>query len=167
LDEIEKGFAGITGSGNSDAGTTARVFATFLTWLQEKTSPVFVVATANSIQNLPPELIRRGRFDDIFFVDLPNVEERKQIFQIHLQKRGRAPGMFDLNSFSMASDGFSGAEIEQAIIDVLYRTFPKNREINSADVSQVLTETIPLSRTMAEEVTALRNWAQERAKPAS
>lgn len=167
LDEIEKGFAGISGSGNADAGTTSRVFATFLTWLQEKTSPVFVIATANNIDHLPPELLRKGRFDEIFFVDLPSDEERNQIFSIHLKQRDRAPEVFDINSLVQLTDGFSGAEIEQSIIDALYRTFPKNRDISSQDIQEVLQETIPLSKTMSHEINRIREWAKERTRKAS
>jgi SpoVK/Ycf46/Vps4 family AAA+-type ATPase len=167
LDEVEKGFGGVTGSGNSDAGTTARVFATFLTWLQEKTSPVFVVATANNIYNLPPELVRKGRFDDIFFVDLPSAVERKEIFLIHLRKRGRAPERFDIESLAAATEGFSGAEIEQAVIDALYRAFPQNRDILTSDIEAVIKDTVPLSKTMSEDISRLRTWAKDRARPAS
>jgi len=167
LDEVEKGFGGVTGSGNSDAGTTARVFATFLTWLQEKTSPVFVVATANNIDNLPPELVRKGRFDDIFFVDLPSAVERKEIFHIHLRKRGRAPETFDIESLAAATEGFSGAEIEQAVIDALYRAFPQGRDILTNDIGAVINDTVPLSRTMSEDISRLRTWAKDRARPAS
>lgn len=167
LDEVEKGFGGVTGSGNSDAGTTARVFATFLTWLQEKTSPVFVVATANNIDNLPPELVRKGRFDDIFFVDLPSTAERKEIFLIHLRKRGRAPETFDIESLAAATEGFSGAEIEQAVIDALYRAFPQGRDILTSDIGAVINDTVPLSRTMSEDISRLRTWAKDRARPAS
>lgn len=167
LDEIEKGFGGVSGSGASDAGTTARVFATFLTWLQEKTSPVFVVATANNIDALPPELVRKGRFDDIFFVDLPDSKERMDIFKIHLRKRGRAPESFDIEALAAATDGFSGAEIEQAVIDALYRVFPEGRDINSTDIVSVINETVPLSQTMAEDIARLRDWAKDRARQAS
>lgn len=167
LDEVEKGFGGVTGSGNSDSGTTARVFATFLTWLQEKTSPVFVVATANNIDNLPPELVRKGRFDDIFFVDLPSVSEREEIFRIHLRKRGRAPETFDIKSLAEATDGFSGAEIEQAVIDALYKAFPQSRDILTNDIMNVINATVPLSRTMSEDISRLRAWARDRARPAS
>jgi SpoVK/Ycf46/Vps4 family AAA+-type ATPase len=167
LDEIEKGFGGVAGSGNSDAGTTARVFATFLTWLQEKMSPVFVVATANNIDNLPPELVRKGRFDDIFFVDLPSAMERKEIFLIHLRKRGRAPETFDIESLAAATEGFSGAEIEQAVIDALYRAFPQGRDILTNDIEAVINDTVPLSRTMSEDISRLRTWAKDRARPAS
>lgn len=167
LDEIEKGFAGISGSGNSDAGTTSRVLSTFLTWMQEKTSPVFVAATANNIDTLPPELLRRGRFDDIFFVDLPSEDERKQIFRIHLERRGRAPGSFDIDTLAAAAGEFSGAEIEQSIIDAMYKAFPQNRDINTDDISKALKTVIPLSRTMSEDISRLRAWASDRARPAS
>src|SRR5947208_7240325 len=123
VDEIDKAFAGAQGSGVSDGGTTARVFGTFLTWLSEKTAPVFVVATANDISQLPPELLRKGRFDEIFFVDLPTKEERKEIFGIHLEKRGRVPDGFDLDALAKRSEGFSGAEIEQAIVSGLFDAF--------------------------------------------
>ncbi len=167
LDEIEKGFAGISGSGNSDAGTTSRVLSTFLTWMQEKTEPVFVAATANNIETLPPEMLRKGRFDDIFFVDLPDETERKQIFEIHLARRKRAVNTFDIDFLSKSSSGFSGAEIEQSIIDALYKTFPLNRDIQTQDILNVLKDTIPLSKTMEEKIAQLRAWAGDRAKPAS
>src|SRR5512137_811156 len=120
VDEIDKAFAGSQGSGATDGGTTARVFGTFLTWLSEKTAPVFVVATANDISQLPPELLRKGRFDEIFFVDLPSPKEREAIFRLHLERRKQDPAKFDLSALVQASDGFSGAEIEQAIVTALY-----------------------------------------------
>src|SRR5206468_11885663 len=129
LDELEKGFAGTQSSAFSDGGTTSRVFASFLTWLQEKTSAVFVVATANDISQLPPELLRKGRFDEIFFVDLPAVEERREIFGIHLAKRGRDAGQFDLDALVAGSENFSGAEIEQAVISALYDAFYARQEL--------------------------------------
>ncbi|HVO29984.1 MAG TPA: AAA family ATPase, partial [bacterium] len=116
VDEIDKGLSGIASSGSVDGGVTARVFGAFLTWLQEKTAPVFVVATANRIEALPPELLRKGRFDEIFFVDLPDAAERAQIFDIHLRRRGREPAGFDLAALGELADGFSGAEIEQAVV---------------------------------------------------
>src|SRR5678816_3872924 len=116
VDEIDKAFAGSQSSGMTDGGTTARVFGTFLTWLSEKTAPVFVVATANDVSQLPPELLRKGRLDEIFYVDLPSREERSDIFRIHLAKRGREPEEFDLDALVAASPEFSGAEIEEAII---------------------------------------------------
>ncbi|MCK6527399.1 AAA family ATPase [Myxococcota bacterium] len=168
LDEIEKGFAGAAGAASADSGTTARVFASFLTWLQEKRQPVFVVATANDVRALPAELLRKGRFDEIFFVDLPAEEERREILGIHLRRRRRDPATFDLPLLASRSEGFSGAEIEQAVVDALYRAFPEGRrEPTTADVLAALAETVPLSRTMAEPIAALRTWAAHRARDAS
>jgi hypothetical protein len=130
LDEIEKGFSGTGGKGgDSDSGTTARVFATFLTWLSEKTKPVFVIATANSIERLPPEMLRKGRFDEIFFVDLPSAEEREEIFRIHLGRRDRDPAQFDTAALASASSGMSGAEIEAVVVEGLWRAFPQDRDL--------------------------------------
>jgi SpoVK/Ycf46/Vps4 family AAA+-type ATPase len=167
LDELEKGFSGTQSSSFSDAGTTARVFGSFVTWLQEKSSPVFVIATANNVTLLPPELMRKGRFDDIFFVDLPSREERIDIFRIHLQKRGRNPDLFDLDLLALSSEGFSGSEIEQAIISALYDAFDAGRDLTTEDILSSFEETVPLSQTMEEEITALREWAQTRARVAS
>jgi ATP-dependent 26S proteasome regulatory subunit len=167
VDEIEKGFAGIGSSNVSDAGTAARVFGSFITWLQEKKKPVFVIATANTVSQLPPELVRKGRFDEIFFVDLPDAQERASIWQIHLAKRNRDPADFDLTTLAMASDGLSGAEIEQAVIAGLYEAFDKNRALTMGDLLEVLQETVPLSQMMAEEIDSLRAWAKQRARPAS
>jgi len=168
VDEVEKAFSGVKSSGMSDAGTTARVFGYFLTWLQEKESAVFVVCTANDISQLPPEFIRRGRFDEIFFVDLPNPEERREIFSIHLRKRKRDPKNFDLNALVAASEGFTGAEIEQAVISALYDAFDDNmRQLKTEDILRALKETVPLSVTMREGVEGLRRWAKGRARPAS
>jgi SpoVK/Ycf46/Vps4 family AAA+-type ATPase len=167
LDELEKGFSGTHSSSFSDAGTTARVFGSFVTWLQEKSSPVFVIATANNVTLLPPELMRKGRFDDIFFVDLPSREERSDIFCIHLQKRDRRPDFFDLDLLALSSEGFSGSEIEQAIISALYDAFDAGRDLTTEDILASFEETVPLSQTMEEEITALREWAQTRARVAS
>jgi len=168
VDEVEKAFSGVKSSGMSDAGTTARVFGYFLTWLQEKTSAVFVVCTANDISQLPPEFMRRGRFDEIFFVDLPTPPERREIFTIHLKKRKRNPEKFDLDQLVAESEGFTGAEIEQAIISALYDAFDDNmRELTTRDILKALKETVPLSVTMREEVEGLRRWAKGRARPAS
>ena len=167
VDELEKGFAGIQSSGASDAGTTSRVFASFITWLQEKTAPVFVVATANRIEDLPPELMRKGRFDEIFFVDLPAEDERDEIFEIHFRKRRRNPEQFDLKQLAAASEGFSGAEIEQAIIGALYDAFDAGHDITTEDVLRNVRESVPLSRTMEESIDRLRDWASTRARPAS
>jgi ATP-dependent 26S proteasome regulatory subunit len=167
VDEIDKAFAGSQSSAVTDGGTTARVFGTFLTWLSEKTAPVFVVATANDVTQLPPELMRKGRLDEIFYVDLPSPEERQEVFRIHLSKRGRDPRTFDLETLTIASQGFSGAEIEEAIISALYDAFYEQREISSAHILASLTQTVPLSRTMAEKIDSLRAWAAGRARNAS
>jgi len=167
LDELEKGFAGTQSSSFSDAGTTARVFGSFITWLQEKTCPVFVIATANDVAALPPELMRKGRFDEIFFVDLPSAGEREDIFRIHLAKRDRDPDNFDLEALARASGGFSGAEIEQAVISALYDAFDQDRTVTQEDLINNLRNTVPLSETRKEDIDALREWAQNRARAAS
>jgi ATP-dependent 26S proteasome regulatory subunit len=167
VDEIDKAFAGSQGSGSSDGGTTARVFGTFLTWLSEKSAPVFVVATANDISQLPPELLRKGRLDEIFFVDLPGDEERAEIFRIHLAKRSRMPESFRLPELVAASREFSGAEIEQAIISSLYDAFYARRELATEHVLEALQQTVPLSKTMDEQLGRLRAWADGRARHAS
>lgn len=167
VDEIEKAFSGVQSSSFSDAGTMARVFGSFITWLQEKKAPVFVVATANNIQMLPPELMRKGRFDEIFFVDLPHVNERREIFRIHLQKRKRTPDNFNLELLSRASEGSSGAEIEQVIVSSLYEAFYKQCELSTDIVIKSISETVPLSKTMSEEVERIRNWSEGRARKAS
>jgi SpoVK/Ycf46/Vps4 family AAA+-type ATPase len=167
VDEIEKAFSGTQSSGASDGGTTSRVFATFLTWLQEKSKPVFVIATANNITQLPAELLRKGRLDEIFFVDLPDAQEREQIFRIHIAKKGRDPVLYDIPSLSAASEGFSGSEIEQAVISALYDAYDANRELAFQDLQQALLVTVPLSRTMSEPIEAMRLWAGPRARRAS
>jgi len=167
LDEIDKALAGAGGSGGSDGGTTARVFGTLLTWLSEKTSPVFVIATANNISRLPPELLRKGRFDEIFFVDLPLVVERAEIVRIHLAKRDRDPEQFDLQRIAKAAVGFSGAEIEESIISALFEVFNAGRKLATDDVLRAISETVPLSRTMDEVLAGLRDWADGRARFAS
>lgn len=166
IDEIDKAFA----AGNSsvgDSGTSARVFGTFLTWLSEKSAPVFVVATANDISSLPPELLRKGRLDEIFFVDLPRPEERQEILAIHLARRGRDPQTFDLLDLAARSQGFSGAEIEEAINSALYDAFEAGVDLFHDHVAAALDESVPLSRTMVEQLTRLREWAQGRARAAS
>jgi MoxR-like ATPase len=167
VDEIDKAFAGSQGSGATDGGTTARVFGTFLTWLSEKNAPVFVVATANDISQLPPELLRKGRLDEIFFVDLPSPEERAEIFRIHLARRGRNPENFDLPSLADASRDFSGAEIEEAINSALYDAFYARQELDSDYLFGSLGETVPLAKTMDEQISRLRTWAEGRARNAS
>jgi len=167
VDEIDKAFAGTQSSGATDGGTTARVLGTFLTWLSEKEAPVFVVATANDVSQLPPELLRKGRLDEIFHVDLPRGEERTEIFRIHLAKRNRDPGRFDLPTLAAASQDFSGAEIEQAIISALYDAFYAGQDLTTELVTRNLSQTVPLAKTMAEKVTAQREWAAGRARNAS
>lgn len=167
LDEIEKGLSGVKSSGSSDGGTTARVFGALLTWMQEKTAPVYIVATSNDIQALPPELLRAGRFDDIFFVGLPNQIERAEIWAIHLRKAGRNPEAFDMSALVDASAGYTGAEIEASIGDSLYIGFDEDREIDTGDLLQAIASRVPLTSTMKEQIDELTRWAATRAKPAS
>jgi hypothetical protein len=162
IDEIEKGFA----SGDSDGGATRRVLGGLLTWLAEKSTRVFVVATANDIEVLPPELIRKGRFDEIFFVDLPQVGARQEILRIHAQRRGIALDDASLLSLAEASEGFSGAEIEQAIVAVLYTAHAQHVTPDAGMIRNELASTRPLAVVMAERVASLRTWAQERTVPA-
>lgn len=167
IDELDKGFAGIHSSHSVDAGTTSRVFGTLITWMQEKTKPVFVIATANSIDPLPPELLRKGRFDEIFFVDLPSPDERRQILKIHITMRKRNPEDFDLNKLTTLSEGFSGAEIEQTIVSALFDAFDQQKELSMSHIEQSITETYPLSKLMKEEIEKRRLWAKGRTRPAS
>ncbi len=167
VDEIDKAFAGSGSSGASDGGTTARVFGTFLTWLSEKTAPVFVVATANDISHLPPELLRKGRLDEIFFVDLPAQPERREIVRVHLRKRGRADEGFDLDVLASAAEDFSGAEIEEAINSALYEAFYARSPLKQEHVLSALRQTVPLARTMDEQISRLRTWAEGRSRNAS
>lgn len=158
LDEIEKGLAGRGG----ETGTTQRVLGTFLTWMAEKNSQVFVVATANDIAALPPELIRKGRFDEIFFVDLPNEEIRKSIFEIHLGNRSQSLDRFELEKIAAAANGFSGAEIEQAIVSALYAAHAQKCELSTEHLLMEIQRTRPLSVVMAEKIDLLRRWADGR-----
>ncbi|MFN5854620.1 MAG: AAA family ATPase [Pseudanabaenaceae cyanobacterium] len=167
IDELDKAFAGGAGSADSDGGTSSRIFGTFLTWMQEKKSPVFVMATANRVDRLPGEFLRKGRFDELFFVDLPTFEERLDIFRIHLRKRRSEMSRFDLEQLSKVTDGYSGAEIEQAIIAAMYEAFAQDREFNQLDIISAVKSTTPLSRTMTEQVNGLRDWARLRARPAA
>lgn len=167
VDEIDKAFGGLTGT-STDSGTSQRVLGTFLTWLAEKCSSVFVVATANNIGILPPELLRKGRFDEIFFVDLPSTPEREKIISIHLGRRGRNPAAFDLAGLASTSEGFSGAEMEQAVIAGMFDAFYESgREVTTGDIMKAMGETVPLSQTMNEDIERLRSWCQTRARPAS
>ncbi len=165
IDEIEKAFASAA-SNSSDGGLSQRMFGTLLTWMQDHTEPVFVVATANNIEALPPELLRKGRFDEIFFVDLPTAAVRQQIFAIHLRKRRRDPETFDLKALAQASEGFSGAEIEQAILSALYQVYGGKGDLTTDVVLRTLTASPPLSVTMAERMQSLRLWARDRCVPA-
>ena len=161
IDEIEKGIAGRGG----ETGTTQRVLGTFLTWMAEKRSPVFVVATANDISVLPPELVRKGRFDEIFFVDLPNHEVRQSILAIHLSNRDQSLGDFDIESLARAMEGFSGAEIEQAVVSGLYAAHALGQSLSTKHIRHEIQQTKPLSVVMAERVTSLREWAKGRTVP--
>lgn len=164
IDELEKSFASFGDSG-MDGGVSQRIFATLLTWLQEKKKPVFVVATANDVFKLPPELMRKGRFDELFFVDLPQPAERQQIFEIHLRRKKQDPARLDLAAVVAASDGMSGAEIEQAVIASLLRSLHEKRALDTALLVEELGSTVPLSRTRAEDVARLRQLAQGRFVP--
>jgi len=167
VDEIDKAFSGLSSSGSTDGGTTARVFGTFLTWLAEKRSPVFVVATANDVSRLPPELLRRGRFDELFFVDLPSERERAEILAIHLRKHGRDPLHFRLEELSAAAERLTGAELEQAVVAALHAAFAASRELGGDDIANALTQTVPLYETYEERIKELRDWARTRARSAS
>jgi len=163
IDEIEKAFASAGASGDADAGLSQRLLATLLTWMQDREPGVFLAATSNNISALPPEMLRKGRFDEIFFVDLPSAETRGCLFAIHLKKRGRDAGAFDVEKLAAASDGFSGAEIEQAIASALYTAFALKRQLSTEILLDEIRGTQPLSVTRAEEVQAIREWARKRA----
>lgn len=164
IDEMEKALS----HGQGDSGTGVRVFGTILTWMQEKTAPCFVVGTANNISALPPEVLRRGRFDEVFFLDLPTERERREIFAVHLRKRNRLEQDFDLDRLARDSQGYVGAEIEQAIIDAMYIGFNEQREFTSDDVAGAIEKQVPLSVSQRETIESLRNWLREgRAQSAS
>lgn len=168
LDEMEKAFAGAGASGGGgDSGVTRRVFGNFLTWLQEKTTPSFVIATTNSISGIPPEMLRRGRFDENFFVGLPYSVEREQIFKIHLKKRGRDKLDIDVKALVERSKNYTGAEIEYSIIDAMYTAFDKDREITTADVIKGIESTNPISKAFANELQEMIGWAKLNAVNAS
>jgi AAA+ superfamily predicted ATPase len=158
IDEIDKAFAGLDSKG--DAGTTSRVFGTFITWLAEKTSPVFVVATANNIQSLPPEMLRKGRFDEIFFVGLPNQEERRAIFNVHLSRlRAHNIKNYDIDRVAYETPDFSGAEIEQTLIEAMHIGFSQNRDFTTDDILEAASQMVPLARTAQEQIKFLQEWA--------
>jgi len=158
IDEIDKAFSGLGSKG--DAGTTSRVFGTFITWLGEKTTPVFVVATANDIQALPPEMLRKGRFDEIFFIGLPTQEERKAIYNVHISRlRIHNLKNYDLDRLAYETPDFSGAEIEQTLIEAMHIGFSQNRDFNTDDILEAASQIIPLARTAQEQIEFLQNWA--------
>src|SRR5437588_818174 len=168
IDELEKVFAGSgADSASADAGVSSRLLASFLSWMQDRKAPVFVAATCNNVSVLPPELIRKGRFDELFFVDLPNQAERKQIFTIQLARRKRNPTEFQLDRLAAAARGYSGAEIESAVQTALYAAYSQRQQVSTQHVLDALKSTVPLSTTRAEEIEALRSWARHRAVPAS
>lgn len=166
IDEIEKGFTGVASNTGSDNAAT-RAFGMFITWMQEKKEPVFVVATANEVGSLPPELLRKGRFDDIFFIDLPDVHEREEILRIHLVSRGRDPGAYGLARLAAMAEYLSGAELEQVVIAALFRAFNEKRDVIPADFEKSIKETVPLYRTYEEKIKGLREWAKNRARQAT
>jgi ATP-dependent 26S proteasome regulatory subunit len=166
IDEIEKAFASAGSSGDADAGLSQRLLATLLTWMQERESGVFLAATSNNITVLPPEMMRKGRFDEIFFVDLPSGEVRGALFELHLKKRGREVTTFDLAKLAAGSEGFSGAEIEQVIVAGLYSAFAQKQQLTTDVLLAEIRATQPLSVTRAEEVESIRQWAKTRAVPA-
>jgi len=168
IDELEKVFAGSgPDSASADAGVSSRLLASFLSWMQERKPAVFVAATCNNITVLPPELIRKGRFDELFFVDLPSAAERRQVFSIQLKKHKRNPAGYDLDRVATAAEGFSGAEIESSVQTALYAAFAREQELSTEDLLTALSSTVPLSITRAEEIEKLRAWARDRAVSAS
>jgi hypothetical protein len=169
IDEIEKGLAGSSGSGSTDSGVSARVLGTLLTWMSEKESPVFIYATANDVSALRPELLRKGRWDEIFYVALPNLEERKEIFKVHLEKRNRGHLIEKLNLDLLAgsTEEFSGAEIEACIVDGMFSSFADNKELNSWDLSEAIKATVPLSKMMMSQIKTMDDWCKGRARPAN
>jgi AAA+ superfamily predicted ATPase len=166
IDEIEKAFASAGTSGDADAGLSQRLLATLLTWMQDRQSMVFLAATSNNIRALPPEMLRKGRFDEIFFVDLPSAEIRAQLFSLHLKKRGRDAAAFDVQKLADASEGFSGAEIEQSIVAGLYTAFSTKQQLSTEIVLAEIQATRPLSVTRKEDIQAIREWAKSRTVPA-
>ncbi len=169
IDELDKGFAGLGSGFVGDSGTSARVFGTILTWMEEKTAPVFIAATANSVDTLPPEVLRKGRFDEIFFIDLPSERERREIFTVHLTKvRPNRIREFDLDQLAFQSEGFNGAEIEQVIYEAMHTAFDQRREFDTEDILRAMSFTVPLSKTASERIHRLQEWAASgRCRPAS
>lgn len=167
VDEIDKGFAGAASSGSGDSGVGKRVFGTVISWMQERRRPVFLVATANQVQGLPPELLRKGRFDEIFAIDLPNSEERRIITEIQIRAKGREPGKFDLQAVATATDGFTGSEIENSVNEALFNAFDAGTELSTELIVQAARATTPLAVTAKEQIDLIRQWAKARARFAS
>jgi AAA+ superfamily predicted ATPase len=167
IDEIDKGLSGSSSSGRSDGGTTARVFGSFITWMQEKTAPVFVVATANDVNALPPEILRKGRFDEIFFCDLPDESDRETIWRIHLERVGRDPSKLSVKKLAAESNDFSGAEIAETVQVALYDAFDAGKKLGSKHLLKAISDTVPLAVTMSERIDEMRTWAETRARMAS
>lgn len=167
VDEIEKGFSDSKSSGFSDGGTASRVFGTFLSWLQDRTAPVFVVATANDVTQLPPEMLRKGRFDELFWIDLPNQQEREAIWKIQIAKFNRDPEKFDVTQLARATEGLTGSEIEQLFIDSLHEAFGRRAEPTDLSIAMLLNDLVPLSKLMSEQIDGLRKWAKGRARMAT
>jgi hypothetical protein len=165
VDEIEKGFAGSTPGDGGDP-RAARLLGAFSTWLQERSGPVFVVATANDVSRLPPELLRRGRFDELFFVDLPDLESRVEILELHLRRRGRDPSTLDVSSIAELCADYSGAELEQVVVGALHHAYAEGREVESADLRRLAQDLVPLYKTYEEQIKALREWSRGRARTA-
>jgi hypothetical protein len=166
IDEIDKGLAGASGSGSNDSGVTRRVFGTVISWMQERKRPVFLVATANQVDGLPPELLRKGRFDEIFAVDLPTDQERKDIFRIHLAKRGRDLAKFNLDTVIKHTKDFTGSEIEEVVNSALYEAFDESTELETVHLVRAAESTVPLVKTAKEQIERIRAWAKERARAA-
>src|ERR1017187_3916856 len=167
LDEIEKGFSGSRSSNATDGGTSARVFGSFISWMQEKKSQVFIVATANDVSQLPPEMLRKGRFDELFFVDLPNLTEREAIWGIQISKYGRNAKEFDTLQLARATEGLTGSEIEAVFVESMFQSFDADQEPTDLTIASVLTDLVPLSKLMAEQIAALRGWAKGRPRLAT
>jgi hypothetical protein len=167
IDELEKGFAGSKSSGSTDGGTSARVFGSFLSWMQEKVKPVFVVATANDVSQLPPEMLRKGRFDELFFVDLPNDTEREAIWKIVVERRNRKAIDYDLQLLAKSSEGLTGAEIEAVFLEAMFAAFERSDEPTEMDVAASMSSFVPLSKLMAEQIDGLRKWSSGRARPST
>jgi SpoVK/Ycf46/Vps4 family AAA+-type ATPase len=165
VDEIEKGFAG-TAPGQGGDPRAARLLGAFSTWLQERKGAVFVVATANDVTRLPPELLRRGRFDELFFVDLPDAEARREILALHLARRGRSPEALDLASIADLASDYSGAELEQVVVGALHRAYALGRDVETGDLRRVAQDLVPLFKTYEEQIKALREWSRGRARTA-